>query len=125
MNNINNLNPLVLAFVGDAVYTEKVRTHLVSLEPAKVNDLHKNANKLVCCEYQAYIFEQIKNNLSEIEQNIASRARNAKKNTTPKHAEPAEYNKSTALEAIVGYNYLIENFDRLNQIFEIVLKGKN
>lgn len=124
MDNFINLNPLVLAFVGDAIYTSKVREYLVKLELAKVNVLHKNANKLVCCEYQAKIFDLISSELTTDEVNLANRARNVKKNTTPKHGEKQEYSKSTALEAIIGYNYLVENTSRLNFIFDYVLKGK-
>ena len=123
MDKILNLNPLVLAFVGDAVYCEKVRTHLAQTEITKVNNLHKLANKYVCCEYQAKVFLLIEPTLSETEANIASRARNVKKNTVPKHGAKGDYNKSTELEAIIGYNYLSQNFDRINEILNVALKG--
>ena len=124
MDKFLNLNPLVLAFVGDAVYAEKVRAYLVSIEPpAKVNNLHKKANSFVCCEYQAKVFRAIEPMLTETEQNISGRARNVKKNTVPKHGERGDYNKSTELEAIIGYNHLTENFERVNEIMEIALKG--
>ncbi len=126
MDKFLNLNPLVLAFVGDAVYCEKVRTHLVLSEPPdKVNNLHKQANKLVCCEYQANVFNLVEPMLTETEKNISSRARNVKKNTIPKHGDRETYNKSTELEAIIGYNYLIKNMERVNEIMLIALKGKN
>lgn len=123
MDKYLNLNPLVLAFVGDAVYTELVRTYLVENEPHKVNDLHKSANKFVCCEFQAKVLDEIFDSLTEEEKNIAMRARNAKKNTTPKHGEKVDYAKSTSLEAVIGYNHLRKNTARVNQILDIVLKG--
>ena len=125
MDKFLNLNPLVLAFVGDAVYTQHVRTFLANNFAGKVNDFHKMANKLVCCEFQAEIFDKIYNNLSADEQALATRARNTKKGTTPHHSNPQIYNKSTALEAVLGYAYLTGNTQKVESVMANVCKQEN
>ncbi len=125
MDKYLNLNPLVLAFVGDSVYTQYVRTFLANNFAGKVNDFHKNANKLVCCEYQAELLDKIFDNLSPDEQALATRARNTKKGTTPHHSNPQTYNKSTALEAILGYAHLCGNIARVEFIMEKVCSPQN
>ena len=112
MDKYLNLNPLVLAFVGDAVYTQYVRTYLAENFAGKVNDFHKKANELVCCEFQANLLDKIWDSLTSDEQALATRARNTKKGTTPHHSNPQIYNKSTALEAVLGYAHLTGNIER-------------
>ena len=125
MDKYLNLNPLVLAFVGDAVYTQYVRAFLVNNFAGKVNDFHKKANKLVCCEFQAEILDKIWETLSPDEQALATRARNTKKGTTPHHTNPQVYNKSTALEAIIGYAHLTGNTKKVESIMANVCTQEN
>ena len=39
--NANEINSAVLAYIGDAVYEQKVREYLISRKIANVNDLQK------------------------------------------------------------------------------------
>jgi len=52
--------------------------------------------------------------LSEEEENIYKRARNAKKSTKAKNASVAEYNMATGFEAVFGFLYLTGDIDRMN-----------
>ena len=108
-------NPLVLAFVGDAVQTLFVRENLSSAD-AKIAALHKSASQIVCAAAQAKRFDEIYTTLTDIEKDIANRARNAQHNTVPKSCTPGEYHKATALEAVIGYNYLSGNKERAKEI---------
>jgi len=107
----------VLAFVGDAVHTLLVRENLAS-QDLKTSVLHKQASALVCAKNQAKLFDEILENLTEIEKELATRARNSSHNTVPKNASVGDYHKATALEAVIGYNYLKNNIERVREIIK-------
>ena len=125
MDKFLNLNPLILAFVGDAVYTEHVRAFLANNFAGRVNDFHKKASKLVCCEFQAELLDKIFDKLTPDEQALATRARNPKKGTTAHHVGPQIYNKSTALEAVLGYAHLTGNTAKVESIMAEVCTLEN
>lgn len=112
----NNLNPIVLAFVGDAVYSLFVREKLTFASDYKTGELNKLATKEVKATAQAEFIKEIMPFLNEEEIAIFKRARNAKKTTKAKNASIAEYNVATGFEALVGYLYLTGNTERLNFI---------
>ena len=114
-------NPLALAFVGDAYWTLYIRRMLIEKSNGKVNTLHQAANKYVCAVAQSGFYHKIAPFFTDIESNIAGRARNSECNTRPKNCTLAEYKLATAFEAVVGYNLLIGNKKRLNNLFELVL----
>ncbi len=117
----NNLNPIVLAFVGDAVYSLFVREKLTFFSDCKTGELNKLSVKEVKATAQAEFFQEISVLLSDDELSIFKRARNAKKTTRAKSASIAEYNTSTGFEAVLGYLYLTGELDRLNYLLN---KGK-
>ncbi len=108
------LNSVVLAFVGDAVYSLFVRERLTFSTDLKTGELNKRATAEVNAQAQAVFAQDILPLLNEEELAVFKRARNAKKPTKAKHASVAEYNTSTGLEAVLGYLYIIGDFDRLN-----------
>ena len=109
-----NVNPIILAFVGDAVYSLFVREKLVFSCDKKTGEMNKLAVSMVRASAQAEFLGEIINLLDEDELAIYKRARNAKKPTKAKSASVAEYNCSTGFEAVLGYLYLTGNIDRLN-----------
>ena len=112
----NNVNPIVLAFVGDAVYSLFVREKLTFSSDYKSGVMNKLATEEVNATAQAKFFQEIEGLLNEEEIAIFKRARNAKKTTKAKHASVAEYNVATGFEAVLGYLYLIGDNDRINFI---------
>ena len=116
---VKNMQPLVLAFVGDGVHTLFVRKHFASLGEFKVNQLTRMTKEYVNAGKQCEVFKKIEPILSEDENDVARRARNEKKGQIAKNYSPAEYNYATAFEAVVGYLYLTEQNERLNQILKI------
>ena len=108
------MNPVVLAYIGDAVYSLYTREKLALLKDAKVSEIHRLANEEVRAAAQAGFAEKILPVLTEEEADIYRRARNAKKGTRAKSATVAEYNKSTGLEALLGYLYITGEHERLN-----------
>ncbi|MBQ7339691.1 MAG: Mini-ribonuclease 3 [Clostridia bacterium] len=117
-----NLSPVVLAFVGDAVYSLFVRERLTFYSDCKTGELNKLAVKEVKATAQAQFFKEIEELLTEEELSIYKRGRNAKKTTRSKSASIAEYNVSTGFEALLGYLYLTGNKERLNYLLNKGIK---
>lgn len=114
------LSPLVLAYVGDAVYELYIRTRL-SAEERPVRELHRKAVALVRASTQAHMAHAIEPLLSEEERDVWRRARNAKSGTVPRSADVVEYRHSTAFEAVLGYLYLVGRHERLDALIEAAL----
>lgn len=118
-----NLNPQVLAFVGDSVYTLFVRTMLAEKFDVKSGKLHTLANEYVKAGGQSDALINILEVLSEDEMAIFKRARNYKTHSVAKNANVIDYKRATGFEAVVGYLYLIGNYNRLNEILNLCVKG--
>ncbi len=118
----NNSNPVVLAFVGDAVYSLFVREKLMFSSDCKTGELNKLATKEVNAVAQSKLIKAIIPMLTEDELAVFKRARNAKKTTKAKHATVSEYNNATGFEAVIGYLYITGQIERLN---EILTRGNN
>ena len=117
----NNLNPIVLAFVGDAVYSLYVREKLTFSSDSKTSELNKLATSEVNAVAQSKFIKEIIDILDEEELCVFKSGRNAKKTTKAKHASVSDYNASTGFEAVLGILYLTGNYERLNYILN---KGK-
>ena len=113
------INPIMLAFIGDAVHTLYIRDKVVKLENLLLKDYHRKSSSFCNAKAQAKVLEQIQDNLSEQELDIVRRARNVKVGHIAKHSDIETYKKSTSLEALIGYLYLKGNFERLKQIFDL------
>ncbi len=113
-------SPLVLAYMGDAVYEILIRTKVVNDGNEQVNKLHKKASALVKAGAQADLLKAIESDLTEEEHAIYKRGRNAKSASMAKNATMKEYRMATGFEALVGYLYLSGQFERL---FKLVSLG--
>ena len=114
---VRNLSPLVLAYIGDAVFDLFVRTRLLDFEQNKVRILHDYDAVIVSATMQSLAFREIEASLTEAEKAIVRRGRNAK-STVPKSATVRDYRYSTGFEALLGTLYLTKNYSRLEQISE-------
>lgn len=119
---ILNLNPLVLAFVGDSVQQLMVRTKLASTSTAKAGELHKLATSEIKASAQAKLMDKLMDFLSEDELAVFKRARNTHMNTMAKNASLSDYKKASGFEAVVGYLYLLGKNERLQQLMQIADK---
>ena len=109
----NNLNPIVLAFIGDAVYSLYVREKFVFTSDLKAGELSLKTIDNVKATSQASFFKKIEPILTQEEISVYKRARNAKKPTRSKSASVSEYNSSTGFEALLGYLYVTGCCDRM------------
>ena len=114
-----NMNPVVLAFIGDAVYSLYVREELAFNHDLKTGELNKLSSARVCAKTQADFISRIMDKLSEEELALYKRARNTKKGTKSKNSTVAEYNMSTGFEAIVGFLYVTGDEERLNYLLNL------
>lgn len=123
-NEIKMKNAVELAFVGDAVYELLVRDHIATTVNAPTGKLHSLAVKYVCADAQYAALEKIAPSLTEEESDIVRRGKNASKTTVPKNGTPRTYRSATGLEALFGYLYLMNEKDRINELFEMILSGE-
>ena len=120
------MNILSLSFIGDAVHTLFVREKVLHSSNLLAGDYHSKSVKFCNAGSQAYVFDAIYDELSEEEKEVARRARNAKSHKA-KNASIENYKKATALEAVIGYVYLLNNQERLNELLELsyqIAKGE-
>jgi len=110
-------NALVLAYVGDSVFSLMVREFLVKKYDYKPNHLNKMANSVVCAKAQAEVMVLIKETLTEDELDVVMRARNTHLSSKAKNSSLCEYSLATQFEALVGYWYLNDEKEKLNNIF--------
>lgn len=125
MDNPRLLPPLTLAYVGDAVYELHIRRYLLESGRVKVNDLHKSAVRYVRARGQALALAELQSTLTEEEQDIVRRGRNAKGHGAPKGSDAAEYAAATSYEALVGYLYLAGRAERLQEILDHTVRCLN
>lgn len=119
MEKIDNLSPLALAFIGDGVHTLFVREFVVKGGISNLNCYHQKAKKFCNAKHQKEVLEKLLPMLSFEESEIVRRARNAKSKHKAKNFNEEEYKKATAFEALVGFLYLTEQKERLEEILKI------
>lgn len=121
---INEINVLVLAYLGDTIYENYIRRFLIAKGIAKVDALQKEAVKYVSAKAQANFLEEMieKEFLSDDEVNVVKRARNYKTTSHPKNCDIVTYKYATGLEALIGYLDLSDNKERIDEIMSFILK---
>ena len=117
-----NKNMLVLAYLGDSIYEVYIRKYLVNKGISKVKELQSESIKYVSAKSQcAYIKELINSSLlNEEEIGIVKCARNHKNNHKPKNCDIITYNWATGFEALIGYLYLEDKIDRIEEIINYI-----
>ncbi|NLK99450.1 MAG: ribonuclease III [Clostridiales bacterium] len=115
-SDIKSYSGLTLAYIGDAIYDLVIRTYVVEHGNAPVNKLHKQVVGLVKASAQARLYHTIQDRLTEEEEAIYKRGRNAKSFSPAKNADIVEYRTATGLEALMGYLYLTGQTARLLEL---------
>lgn len=114
---VSALSPLTLAFVGDSVFDLLVRSELVCEANRPVDTLHKTAARIVCASAQAGGLRRILPLLTEDEEAVFKRGRNAHTGGIPKNQSSADYHYATGLESLFGWLYLKGMTDRINELY--------
>ena len=115
---IRTYSPLTLAYIGDAIYELVIRTILVEKGNTQVNKLHNRASRLVKASAQSAMIEKLKPHLTEEETAVFKRGRNAKSYTMAKNASMSDYRRATGFEALMGYLYLTEQWERMLELIK-------
>ena len=110
---IRTYSPLTLAYIGDAIYDLVIRTIVVERGNRSANHPHKKTVTYVNARVQAKMMDVLEEELTEEEQAVYHRGRNAKSYTSAKNASIIEYRKATGLEALCGYLYLQGEQERM------------
>lgn len=114
------LSPLVLAYIGDAVFECYVRARIVrenSQQP--MEKLHRMSVALVNATSQSNIIRKLWDYLDEDEQAVVKKGRNAKSGAPPKSAAAINYRYATGFEALIGYLIVEGHTDRLIELLDM------
>jgi len=124
VTDVNLINGIALAFEGDAVYSMYIRRHLIFQGLTKPNQLHREATKYVSAKAQANLISLMLEEgiLTEKEEDIYKRGRNANSHTKAKNADIVTYRMSTGFEAVMGYLHMTEEIERLEELIDWCIK---
>ena len=124
MTDVNLINGIALAFEGDAVYSMYIRRHLIFQGLTKPNQLHREATKYVSAKAQANLISLMLEEgiLTEKEEDIYKRGRNANSHTKAKNADIVTYRMSTGFEAVMGYLHMTGAIERLAELIDWCIK---
>ena len=124
---VRDINVITLAYLGDSVYEVYIRNYLIHKGIAKVEQLQKEAINYVSAKSQAKILDLLINNnvLSTDEINIVKRGRNFNRTSHPKNTDVMTYKMSTGFEALIGYLYIDNQKERIDEIINYILEEKN
>jgi len=117
-------NGLTLAYIGDAIYELRIRNYLLTLGLTKVNDLHKHAINYTKGQAQSKVMHYMLDNNMLSEQEIAmfKRGRNSSVAKVRKNISRSDYLEGTGFESLLGYLYLINDFERMDQIINLAIE---
>lgn len=119
---VNSVTNLGLAHIGDGVYELMVRAYLVQRGGKTVKTLHRDTISLVNAPAQAAHMDKILPLLTQEELDYYRRGKNTHTHAAPKAASPQEYAKATGLETLFGALYLLGHTQRLNELFDAMIK---
>lgn len=124
MRDYTQLNGLALAYVGDAIYEIYIRDYLVEQGQTKPNTLHRMATHYVSAKAQAFLIQAMQEEqlLSENEELMYKRGRNAKSHTSAKNADITTYRIATGFESLMGYLHLTKQTERLEELIQWCIK---
>lgn len=115
------VSPLTLAYIGDAVYELVIRTVITAEHDESVGRLNKRAQALVSANAQSRMAGILLPLLTEEEEAVYRRGRNAKSSSTAKNAAVGDYRRATGFEALMGYLYLKGETERMTELIHTAL----
>lgn len=117
---VDEINVLVLAYLGDSVYEIYIREYLIKLGIANVNDLQKESIKYVSAKAQAGFLKSLieDNYFNEKDLSIIKRGRNYRSGRHPKNCDVVTYKYATAFETLIGYWYLNNEKEKIDKLME-------
>ena len=120
---VRTYSPLALAYIGDGIYDLLIRSVIVGHGNTKASQLHQHTSHLVKAHTQSEMMEYLLPLLTEEEEDYYRRGRNAKSPTMAKNATVIDYRRATGFEALMGYLYLTDQFERMMELVNAGLTG--
>lgn len=119
---IRTYSPLALAYIGDGIYDLVIRSLVVGKGNTQPNLLHKKTSSMVKAKAQSEMIEALLPELTEEEEAVYKRGRNAHSFTMAKNASMSDYRRATGFEALMGYLYLKNEFTRMLELVKLGLE---
>ena len=113
---IRTYSPLTLAYIGDGIYDLVIRSLVVAKGNTRASPLTTTSWRAMLFGVKAEMMEVLLPILTEEEAAVYKRGRNAKSFTMAKNATMSDYRKATGFEALMGYLYLKDEFERLVEL---------
>ncbi|HZK24445.1 MAG TPA: ribonuclease III domain-containing protein [Oscillospiraceae bacterium] len=123
MKNAEAYSPLLLAYIGDAVFELYVRQKLVCQQALPMQQMHRKVTRIVRAAGQDAALRQLNTYLSAEEAAVVRRGRNTKSHV-PKNAEMSVYRRATGFEALLGWLYLSRQTERLYELLKLLKIGE-
>lgn len=120
---IRTYSPLALAYIGDGIYDLVIRSLIVGRGNTRASQLHQHTSHLVKAHTQSEMMQYLQPVMTEEEENFYRRGRNAKSPTMAKNATVGDYRRATGFEALMGYLYLTDQFERMLYLIHVGLAG--
>lgn len=121
---LKTYSALSFAYIGDSVYDLIIRTMVTTKGNTKPNKYHKKVIEYVNAGAQTKMMGKIQNYLTEEEQKIFRRGKNAKPASCAKNQSRHDYQIATGFETLMGYLYLTGQMDRILTLVSIGLEGE-
>lgn len=121
---VKQIKALALAYMGDAVYEQAIREHLLRSGRVKPNVLHREATRYVSAKSQAATLKMMQASgfLTEEEEAVMRRGRNAKSGSVPKNTDVVTYNYSSGFEAVIGFLHLLGRTERVQEMISEAIR---
>ena len=116
-------SPLTLAYIGDSIYDLIIKTKVISEGNKQVKKLHQETSSMVQASAQSEMMRVLQPLLTEEEHAVYRRGRNAKSVSPAKNQSLTDYRRATGFEALMGYLYLADRFDRILELTVLGLDG--
>lgn len=114
---VNQLSPLVLAWIGDSIYSNYVRKYLILYNKGNINTLHKDSTRFVKAKSQANVVKKMMDTILDDQEILyVKKGRNANISHSAKNASVLDYRYATGFEALLGYLELTGQSDRLEEL---------
>ena len=110
---LREINPSVLAYIGDSVYELYSRCHVSEKTASNSGKMH-----YVSASSQAKAVNAVMDELTDTELDYFKRGRNSNSPTMSKNASPMDYMNATGFEALLGFLFLDNQGDRLDYIIQ-------
>lgn len=119
---IQTYSPLTLAYIGDSVYDLVIKTMIISEGNKQVKKMHQETSKLVQASAQSEMMRELQQILTEEEHAVYKRGRNAKSVSPAKNQSLTDYRRATGFEALIGWLYLKNNWERIMELIKTGLE---